>query len=163
MTPGTRSPRASPNSDPKRWPVKRAESFGGVVVRHTDSGYEVAMIRTHNLKGKTVWTLPKGTAEPGESPEGTALREVREETGIEAEIIERIDDITYWFVSAAEGARYRKTVHFYLMRATGGDPSRHDHEVEEVRFVPIDEAPRLATYPTDRKVLNRVAELVRTW
>jgi 8-oxo-dGTP pyrophosphatase MutT (NUDIX family) len=143
--------------------VRRAESFGGVVVRAGDGDHDVVLIRTTNLKGDTVWTLPKGTAEEGETPETTALREVLEETGIEAQIIEPLDDITYWFVVAAEQARYRKTVHYFLMRATGGDPSRHDNEVDEVRFVPVDEAPRLATYPSDRKVLKRLAELTRTW
>jgi ADP-ribose pyrophosphatase YjhB (NUDIX family) len=134
-----------------------------VVVRTIDERREVVLIRTRNLKGREVWTLPKGTADEGEAPEATALREVREETGIEAEIIDRLDDITYWFVSGAEGVRYRKTVHFYLMRATGGDTGDHDDEVDEVRFVPVDEAPAMASYPTDRKVLQRIAELTRTW
>jgi 8-oxo-dGTP pyrophosphatase MutT (NUDIX family) len=123
----------------------------------------VALIRTRNLKGKQVWTLPKGTAEEGEGPETTALREVFEETGIEAQIIEPLDDITYWFVVASEQARYRKTVHYFLMRAVGGDIARHDDEVDEVRFVPVHEAERLVTYPTDRKVLKRLEELSRTW
>jgi ADP-ribose pyrophosphatase YjhB (NUDIX family) len=143
--------------------VKRAESFGGVVVRPLDTGHEVALIRTKNMKGRQVWTLPKGTAEEGETREQTALREVLEETGIEAEIIEPLEDITYWFVVAAERSRFRKTVRYYLMRATGGDPSRHDDEVDEVRFVPVDEAVKWATYASDRKVLKRLAELKRTW
>lgn len=163
MSPGTRSPRESPGSDPRRWPVKRAESFGGVVVRSVDGDHEVALIRTKNMKGKEVWTLPKGTAEEGESREQTALREVLEETGIEAEIIEPLEDITYWFVVAAERSRFRKTVRYFLMRAIGGDQSCHDDEVEEVRFVPVSEAARWATYPSDKKVLKRLAELSRTW
>lgn len=163
MSPGTRSRRESPDSDPRRWPVRRAKSFGGVVVKTMDGRHEVALIRTRNLKGREVWTLPKGTAEEGEDPETTALREVAEETGIEAEIIEPLEDITYWFVVAAERARYRKTVHYYLMRATRGDQSRHDDEVEEVRFVPIAQAPRWVTYPSDKKVLKRLSEVARTW
>lgn len=159
MTPGSRSQRANASG----WPVRRAESFGGIVIRTTDGRHEVALIRTRNLKGKEVWTLPKGTAEEGEAAETTALREVQEETGVEAQIVEPLEDITYWFASAPEQLRYRKTVHFYLMRAIGGDPSLHDDEVEEVRFVPVEEAPRLVTYPTDRRILKRVAELARTW
>src|SRR5919108_4890296 len=103
MSPGARSRRESP--DPKRWPVRRAESFGGVVVRSGDNVHEVVLIRTTNLKGDEVWTLPKGTAEEGETPDVTALREVLEETGIEAEIIGPLEDITYWFVVASEQAR----------------------------------------------------------
>lgn len=163
MSPGTRSPREGPGSDSRRWPVRRAESFGGVVVRSTNGRHEVALIRTKNMKGKEVWTLPKGTAEEGETREETALREVLEETGIEAAILEPLQDITYWFVVAAERSRFRKTVSYYLMKAIGGDPSRHDDEVEEVRFVPVDEAARWATYASDRKVLKRLTELTQTW
>jgi 8-oxo-dGTP pyrophosphatase MutT (NUDIX family) len=159
MTPGSGSERANAS----KWPVRRAESFGGIVFRPTNDDHEVALIRIKSLKGKDVWTLPKGTAEDGETPEETALREVQEETGIRAEIVEPLEDITYWFTFAPEKVRYRKTVHFYLMRAVGGDPNLHDDEVEEVRFVPVDEAPRLVSYPTDRKILKRVAELARTW
>lgn len=161
MSPGTRSRREGrdPGSNPQRWPVRRAESFGGVVVRNEGGSDEVALIRTRNLKGKEVWTLPKGTAEEGERPEATALREVREETGIDAEIIGPLEDITYWFVVADERARYKKTVHYYLMRAIGGDTSNHDNEVDEVRFVPVRQAPRMVTYPSDRKVLKRLSEL----
>ena len=165
MSPGTRSRREGPDpgSNPQRWPVRRAESFGGVVVKASDDGHDVALIRTRNLKGKTVWTLPKGTAEEGETAEATALREVLEETGIEAEIIGPLEDITYWFVVSDERARYRKTVHYYLMHAVGGDTSRHDSEVDEVCFVAVGDAPRIVTYPTDRKVLKRLAELAKTW
>src|ERR1051325_2576711 len=75
------------SSDPKRWPVRRAEPFGGVVVRSDEEGLSVAMIRTRNLKGDAVWTLPKGTPDEGETPEETAVREVREETGLEVRLL----------------------------------------------------------------------------
>lgn len=160
MPAATRSSRGGPQpADPRRWPVRHAESFGGVVVRPTTEGHEVILIRTHNLKGEDVWTLPKGTADEDESAEETALREVLEETGIRAEIIGPLEDITYWFVSASERARFRKTVHYFLMRAIDGDTSLHDDEVEEVRFVPVAEAPRKVTYPSDKKVLKRLVEL----
>ena len=155
MSPGTRSPGAS-SSDPKSFPVKRAESYGGVVLRPDTDDVQVAMIRTRNLKNEQVWTLPKGTREEDEDPAETALREVREETGLDAEIIQPLEPITYWFVSTKERARYRKTVYLYLMRATGGDIADHDDEVDEVRFVPIRDAVKLATYPTDRNVLKSV-------
>lgn len=162
MASGARPEPTSP-ADSRSWPVRRAESFGGAVVRTAGEGVEVALIRTKNLRGREVWTLPKGTPEPGETAEQTALREVREETGVEAEIVGELEDITYWFVVAAEQARYRKTVRYFLMRQTGGDTADHDGEVDEVRFVPVDRAARQATYPSDRKVLTRLAELTRSW
>ena len=151
----------SRGSNTRGWPVKRTESFGGVVVREQNETYEVALIRVRNLKGKDVWSLPKGGAEPGEQGAEAALREVREETGLEAEIVEPLDSITYWFLWPPEQVRYKKTVHLYLMRATGGDISDHDDEVEEVRFVGVDEAVRMATYRTDKQVLKRVADTAR--
>lgn len=159
MTPRSTGARAESSG----WPVRRAESYGGVVVRTGEGEPEAALIRTRNLKGAPVWTLPKGAPDEGEDGEATALREVREETGIEVEIIEPLESKTYWFSWPPEQVRYRKTVHLYLMRATGGDTTRHDAEVEEVRFFPISEAVRRATYRTDKQVLQRVAELARAW
>src|SRR5581483_1340510 len=147
----------------RAWPVKRTESFGGVVVRAADGSPEVALIRVRNLKGKDVWALPKGGAEPGETGEAAALREVREETGLEAEIVEPLDSVTYWFLWPPEQVRYKKTVHLYLMRATGGDTGDHDDEVEEVRFVQLDDAARMATYRTDKQILKRAADAARAW
>jgi ADP-ribose pyrophosphatase YjhB (NUDIX family) len=151
-------PEATPD-DPKSWPVKRARSFGGVVVRSTGDGLEVAMIRTRNLKGESVWTLPKGTPDEGETPEETAVREVREETGLDVRILQPLEPNTYWFVSAKERARYHKTVRLYLMEATGGDISGHDDEIDEVRWMPVDEAAGAASYPSDRKLLRTVAQV----
>ncbi len=146
------------SEDPKHWPVKSAESFGGVVVRSEGDALAVAMIRTRNLKGEPVWTLPKGTPDEGESPEETAVREVAEETGLKVRILQPLEANTYWFVSTQDRARYRKTVRLYLMEATGGDTGDHDYEIDEVRWVSIDEAVRMATYPSDRKVLKAVAD-----
>ena len=157
MSPTARSPRAS-SEDPRSFPVKRAESYGGVVVRREGDVVQLAMIRTRNLKGEQVWTLPKGMREQDEPPEETALREVREETGIVAEIVQPLEPITYWFVSTADRARYRKTVYLYLMRATAGDIADHDAEVDEVRFVAIADAVKLATYPSDRRVLEKIVD-----
>ncbi|MGH7857222.1 MAG: NUDIX hydrolase [Candidatus Binatia bacterium] len=133
-----------------------------MVIRTTDGGaIEVALIRTRNLKGADVWTLPKGAPDDGEDAEATALREVREETGLEAEIVEPLGAKTYWFAWPPERVRYRKTVHLYLMRVTGGDPALHDAEVEEVRFFPIAEAERRVSYRTDKQILRQAAERVR--
>ncbi len=126
-----------------------------------DGEPEVALIRTRGLSGRQAWTLPKGAPNAGEDPESAALREVREETGLEVEIVEPLGSKTYWFAWPPERVRYRKTVHLYLMRAVGGDASRHDAEVEEVRFFPLSEAERRASYRTDKQVLKKVAERIR--
>ena len=84
------------------------------------------------------WSLPKGTPDGDETPEETALREVNEETGLEVRILDTIGDIHYRFVR--DGRRIDKTVHYYLMEATGGDLADHDHEFEEVRWFELGEA-----------------------
>lgn len=142
------------------WPVEHTTSYGGVVVRDGAGGPEVALIRP---RGKDrVWALPKGGKEPGEAPEDAAVREVAEETGVDAEILEALEPITYWFSWAPERVRYRKTVHFFLMRPRSGEEvGRHDDEVDEVRFFPLEQAHRQATYDTERKVLRQAAERIR--
>jgi 8-oxo-dGTP pyrophosphatase MutT (NUDIX family) len=131
-------------------------SAGGVVVRGDPGSYEVALAARRTRKGDLAWGLPKGLVERGEDPEGTALREVREETGLEAEVMASLGDISYWYVW--EGDRVRKRVSFYLMEATGGDTALHDHEMEEVRWFPLADAPVVATYRSERDVLRKAAE-----
>jgi 8-oxo-dGTP pyrophosphatase MutT (NUDIX family) len=105
------------------------------------------------------WTLPKGTPDPGESIEETALREVAEETGLQVRIVEPLPSINYTFVQ--DGTRIHKTVHYFLMEPTGGDFTKHDHEFERVRWVPFDEAPGLLSFPTERELVAAAAERVR--
>jgi ADP-ribose pyrophosphatase YjhB (NUDIX family) len=155
--------RSGGSSDPKTWPVKHATSHGGVVVRIQADGPVVALIRPASPDDKQVWALPKGTPEPGESGEQTALREVHEETGLDAEIVQPLKPITYWFVWAPEQVRYRKTVHYFLMRHVGGEPTPDAAEVAEVRWVPLADAVKKATYPSERKTLKEAAELAASW
>lgn len=109
------------------------------------------------------WTLPKGTPDPGETIEETALREVGEETGLEVRIVAPLPSIEYAFVQ--DGTRIRKTVHYFLMEPTGGDLSRHDAEFERVRWVPFGEAGGLLSFATERELVataqDRLAELDR--
>jgi len=149
--------------DPRTWPVRRAESYGGVVVRSAPEGAQVALIRPRSDDDKPVWALPKGAREEGETPEGAALREVAEETGLRAEVVDGIEPITYWFTWAPEQVRYRKTVSFFLMRLIGGDPTPDPLEVAEVRFFPLASAYMKATYPSERKVLKTAAAMVASW
>ncbi len=132
-------------------PVVKEHSAGGVLV---EDG-KVLLIRTQNLKGEEVWTFPKGLVEPGESPERTALREVFEETGYEAEILAPLGSVTYWFVR--DGKRVKKTVDWFLMRPLRRvkDP---DWEVLDVEWVPLEEAEKRLRYKSDRELLARVRE-----
>ena len=139
--------------------TKTQVSAGGVVFRRRGPRAEVALI---SVGEKNRWQLPKGLVGKGESPEEAALREAREETGLDAELAGPIDKIEYWYVSTERGARvrYHKFVHFYLMRYRSGDTADHDHEVNEARWVEIGEATRMLAFRGERAVLERAREMV---
>jgi 8-oxo-dGTP pyrophosphatase MutT (NUDIX family) len=103
------------------------------------------------------WTLPKGTPDGRETVEQTALREVEEETGLEVEIVATIGAIDYFFTQSGE--RIHKTVHFFLMQPTGGSLDKHDHEFEDVRWFPVNEALSLLTFPTERQLVEQALPL----
>ncbi len=139
--------------------TRRQESAGGVVFRQRDGVTEVALIGV-DANGEQRWQLPKGLVSAGEQPELTALREVREETGLVAEIVEPLETIEYWYYGrgGASRVRFHKYVTFYLMRYLRGDTADHDHEVTEARWTPIDEAARMLTFRSERKLLEQAAE-----
>lgn len=133
-------------------------SAGGVVCRRGPAGQlEVVLIAT---QGGQRWGLPKGLVEQGESLEETALREVREETGVEAEVVERLQPIEYWYWwdEGGEKVRYHKKVYYFLMVYRGGDLARHDFEVDDARWFPLDDAVERASYRTEREVLQQVID-----
>ena len=130
-------------------------SAGGVVYRRTDDQIDVALAARRTRRGELAWGLPKGAIEPGETRERAAIREVLEETGLVAEIEADLGEIRYFYVW--EGVRVRKRVHFFLMRATGGDVSQHDSEMEDVRWFTISTALRRAAYRGERDVIERAA------
>ncbi len=132
-------------------------SAGGVVTRAADAGPEVALASRRTRAGDLAWGLPKGLVEEGETPESAAVREVREETGLVAEIRTHLEDVSYWYVW--DGERVKKKVAFYLMEAVGGDVSEHDHEMEEVRWFPLAEAPDIASYRSEKQVLRKASEV----
>jgi 8-oxo-dGTP pyrophosphatase MutT (NUDIX family) len=144
---------------PGKGPVRKEVSAGGVVYRPAGDGVEVVLASRRTRRGDLAWGLAKGGLEEGETMEAAAVREVREETGITAEIEASLGDTKYFYVW--EETRIRKTVHFFLMRATGGDPGERDDEMEEVRWFPLDRALKRAAYRGEREVLQRAAEMLR--
>jgi 8-oxo-dGTP pyrophosphatase MutT (NUDIX family) len=136
--------------------VRHRTSAGGVIVRH-DGSLEVCLI---NPRGRHSWALPKGWIEPGETPEVAALREVREETGLNGVLEDELGTIEYWFYSREEGVRVHKTVHFFLVQFTGGETADHDHEVSEARWLPVERALDLMTYPNEREIVRRAITIL---
>ena len=132
-------------------------SAGGVIYRQGKTGPEVCLIATYG--GKT-WQLPKGLIERGEAEEEAASREVSEETGLQGELLQRLDKIEYWYVwDYGEGReRVHKFVSFFLFRCTGGSTDDHDEEVEEARWFPLDEARKRLSFENERRVLELAAE-----
>ena len=150
---------AGAQRDPKL-PTTREVSAGGVVYRRTDDGdIEVVLASRRTRRGDLAWGLAKGGIEAGESKEEAALREVREETGLVAEIEDDLGDTKYMYVW--EDVRIRKTVHFFLMRWVGGDVGDRDDEMEEIRWFPLERALKRSAYRGERDVLARAAERLR--
>jgi 8-oxo-dGTP pyrophosphatase MutT (NUDIX family) len=135
-------------------------SAGGVVYRRRDDGkVETLLAARRTRRGDIAWGLAKGGIEEGETIEDAAVREVREETGIDAVIEESLGDTRYFYIW--EEVRIRKTVHFFLMRAIGGDVDDRDDEMEEVRWFPLSRALKRAAYRGERDVLQRAAAKLR--
>lgn len=143
----------------QREPVRKEVSAGGVVYRRDGETIEVVLASRRTRRGELAWGLAKGGIEEGETREQAAVREVREETGYTAEIEASLGETKYFYVW--ETTRIRKTVHFFLMRCTGGDPHDRDDEMEEVRWFPLDRALKRAAYRGERDVLHRAADLLR--
>lgn len=135
----------------------REFSAGGVVVRRFRGRPWAACIC---LKGGEVLALPKGLIDPGESAAEAATREVREETGLDAVVVDKLDDVRYWYQRA--GARVFKIVSFFLFRYRSGSVRDHDHEVEAVEWVPLADLSERLSYRGERAVaasaLRRVGD-----
>ena len=140
--------------------VEREFSAGGVVVRVVRGRTVLAAIRPQG-KPEGVWALPKGNLDPGESPADTAIREVREETGVEARLVEKLGDVRYVYTRRG-GVRVFKVVSFFLLRATRGRIGDIDEsarvEVAEARWLPLDEAPRLLAYGGEREMAAKARD-----
>ena len=134
-------------------------SAGGVAFRWKDSEPEIAIV---SVKPKLRWQLPKGIVDEGEAPQVAAVREVREEAGVETDLIKLIETIEYWYRSVKYGkpVRYHKFVHFYLVEYKSGDVSNHDHEVEEARWVSFEEAREMLDFKSERDVVEKAREMI---
>ena len=134
----------------------REFSAGGVVVRGMQGRPFVVVVRVRN----DILALPKGHPDGRESAAAAAQREVREETGVEADLVEKLGDIRYWY--ARGGSRVMKIVSFFLFRYRSGSVADHDHEVEEALWIPLDEAPDRLAYKGEREMaesaMSRLAE-----
>ena len=134
----------------------RAVSAGGVVLAEPRAGARVALVARRSSRGVLQWTLPKGQQEDGETVAETALREAREETGLQVELLGPLGTIDYWFVWSPEQTRYHKFVHYFLMRAVGGDFALHDAEMEDASWFSPDDARRAMAFANERRLLDLV-------
>lgn len=140
--------------------TERQVSAGGVVYRERRGRVEVALI---SVGAPARWQLPKGLVGAGEASEEAARREVREETGLEAEAVAPLETIEYWYVSGvgASRVRFHKFVHFYLFRFVSGNVGDHDHEVNEARWFEIEEALERLAFKDERRVAELARALIR--
>ncbi|MBJ7518375.1 MAG: NUDIX domain-containing protein [Solirubrobacteraceae bacterium] len=129
-------------------------SAGGVVIN--DRGETIVIVPTRRAAdGSQVLALPKGHPDGDESAADAALREVREETGVEAEVVDRLGEVKYWY--QRDGQRVAKVVAFFLLRYVSGSLEDHDHEVEVARWMPLEDAARELSYAGERDMAARAA------
>jgi 8-oxo-dGTP pyrophosphatase MutT (NUDIX family) len=136
--------------------MQREFSAGGVLVRRLRGRWMIAAIRPAG-KPPGLWALPKGRIDEGEAGEAAALREVAEETGAHGASLGKLGDVRYWF--NWQGERIFKVVSFFLVRyergRLGDIPAEHQHEVAEVRWLPLEEAPQLLAYRGEREMAEK--------
>jgi len=133
-------------------------SAGGIAFRANGESFDVAIIRTEEGR----WQLPKGWIEDGETAEHAAVREVREEAGIDAEVVAPLGTVEYWYRSTydPEPARVHKFVHVFLLRYLDGSTDDHDDEVIEAHWATIDEASRMLAHKDERKMVALARDLL---
>jgi mutator protein MutT len=142
-----------------KFPIVEQISAGGVAFRRTGAETEVAIVAVNPSRR---WQLPKGIIDAGETPEIAAVREVREEAGVETELLELIEKVEYWYVGfhRAERVRFHKFVYFYLLKYLRGEVENHDHEISEARWVKVDEAIEMLAFKSEKEVVKKASNLL---
>ncbi|MGE4357524.1 MAG: NUDIX hydrolase [Candidatus Omnitrophota bacterium] len=138
--------------------TKKQHSAGGVIFRNRGGRIEVALISRNQ---NTVWCLPKGKIEEGETPEEAARREVKEETGLEGELIQKLNSIHYFYSSKEEDTIFSKTVDFFLFRYTDGNIIEHNEEVDSVEWLDIDKAIERLTYKSEKETVEKAKKVLQ--
>ncbi|MBI5100817.1 MAG: NUDIX hydrolase [Nitrospirae bacterium] len=138
--------------------LKRQTSSGGVIYKKSGDDILVVLV---SVRGGKFWCLPKGLLDRGETPEMTAVREVREESGLSGRIVEKLGDINYWYYVKGDNIKCRKTVHFYLMEYLSGDTADHDFEVDSAEWFTIDEAIGKISFKGDKGILLKARARLR--
>ena len=143
---------------PPKTPRVEEISAGGLVLDQSGPILRAALIARHDRRGRLIWSLPKGHVELGETVQEAAIREVREETGIDSTVLAPLGTIDFWFM--AEDKRIHKTVHHFILNAHGGELSDEDREVIEVAWIPLDEVAAKLAYRDERKLMAKVPEVL---
>jgi 8-oxo-dGTP diphosphatase len=134
-------------------------SAGGVAFRRGAATAEIVIV---SVGTKLRWQLPKGIVDAGETPEITAVREVREEAGIQTTLIQPIDVVEYWYIGEFQGQRVRfhKFVHFFLLAYQSGDVQDHDDEVHEARWVSLEQGLELLAFKGEKQVVQQARSMI---
>lgn len=136
-------------------------SSGGVIFKKSGNSFEIALISKR--KGK-IWCLPKGHVEEGEHLTETAVREVKEETGLTGEVLDKIGDIIYWYSNKDKKGdliKIFKRVYFFLIKYINGETQNHDLEVEDVQWVTIEKACKILSYNTERGIVEKAEKILK--
>lgn len=141
------------------YPTVEQISAGGAAFRQTNNQLEIAIVSVNPSRR---WQLPKGIVDEGETSEQAALREVREEAGIETEIIAPVETIEYWYVGDKNGKRVRfhKFVHFFLLKYKSGETDNHDYEIAEARWVTPEEALEMLAFKSEKAVVEKAVKMI---
>ena len=157
---------AAKSKEPRRkqtLQVRREISAGGVIWRRQEPNHSVQVVLVRPT-GRETWVLPKGHVEPGEAVKDAAVREAREESGLQVIPGERLGDVSYVYSwhdrPELPPVRIFKRVYFYLMEARGGDLSAHDAEIAEATWVDLEEAPQRASHKSERELLTKARAIL---